>query len=415
MTSNILGAIANPQMADIAGALDYRQQKIEQDEARRKEIRTNQLAGQALATGLVEGSVMQKLALEDPKAYLAVSKSMGLDPSDGAGVHQMTADVNTINKYVNSGDVPSAINYMQTEVERRKKLGLNTGYLEKGLEAVQQDPHKFFNAVNLVDKTWNPAPAQEGYTLGEGQRRYNAKNELVASGAPKTESGTGDASTAHAKDLAKYQDLKASNPALAEQFGQMVGLVSREGKELTSGVTKMLDDLAEENKVANYNVTRYTTLAKKIKSADYASGAAGAGQEAVKSIFGNEDETTALKKELALIRNSEALKSLPPGTASEKDVSMVMEPMPSANSNPQYVAKWLESYAKVSAAAAKYTEAKSRFIAKHGSIRDKDNPGYTFIDAWKEQNSQGGSGQGGMTTGITSDTHIDDLVNKYAK
>ncbi len=403
--ADILGAIANPQMADIAGALDYRQKKIDDDEARRKEIRINQLAGQALSNGLQEGSVMQKLALEDPKSYLAVSKSMGLDPADGAGVHQMTVDANTINKFANSGDVPGAINYMQSELERRKQLGLNTGYLEKGMQVLQQDPHKFFSAIDMVDKTWNPPAVKEGYTLNEGDRRFNAKNELVATGGEKTGTGPGDASTAHAKDWAKYQELKASDPEGAQQFGQMVGLVSREGKELTSGVTKIIDDLAEENKVANYNVTRYTSLAKKIRKADYAAGAAGAGAEVVKSIFGNEDEVTALKKELAMIRNSEALKSLPPGTASEKDVSMVMEPMPNINSDPKYVAKWLESYAKVSRAAAKYTEAKSDFIAKNGSVRDKT--GKTFINAWKEQNAQGSS--------VDSDNDIDSLVNKYAK
>jgi len=388
--ADILGAIANPQMADIASALDYRQKKIDDDEARRKRIRTDQLAGQALSSGLQKGSALYDLASENPNAYLAVAKSMGIDPSDGSGVHQMTVDANTINKLANAGDIQGAVSYMQSEHERRKSLGLNTGYLEKGLGAIQSDPHKFFNAVDMLDKSFNPAAAEQGYTLNEGDRRYNANNELVASGAPKREaSGPGDASTAHAKDLAKYQELKQTDPAMAEQFGQMVGLVSREGRELSAGVTKMIDDLTEENRVANYNVTRYSTLAKKIRDADYTAGAAGKGSEAVKSIFGNEDEVTALKKELALIRNSEALKSLPAGTASEKDVAMVMEPMPNANSNPQYVAKWLDAYAKVSDGAAKYSDAKIGFLVDNGSVRSKN--GKSFVDVWKDSQKESAS------------------------
>jgi len=45
---DILGLIANPQMADIAGAIDYREQKMARDEAKRKQIRMNELMGKAL-------------------------------------------------------------------------------------------------------------------------------------------------------------------------------------------------------------------------------------------------------------------------------------------------------------------------------------------------------------------------------
>ena len=380
--------IPQVQLADVAGALSYRQGQIDKDAERRKEIVTNQLAGQALSAGLQEGTPLYELAKANPSAYVALSKTIGIDPADGSGMHQMATVSAHLAQIMNvDGSGQLAAQYMQSEADRRSKLGLNTDYLTKGLQHLQENSGTFKNAITMAANAFNPPEKKDIVKLAKNDIGYDPTTGKIVVSNIQSGSDVADESTAHAKDLKKYQELKSSDPEMAQQFGQMVGLVSREGKELTSGVTKILDDLTEENKIANYNVARYTTLAKNIRSSAYDAGLKGKAEETVKSLFGNEDETTALKKELALIRNSEALKSLPAGSASEKDVAMVMEPMPTANSNPKYVADWLDSYAKVSAGAAKYTEAKADFIAKNGSIRDKE--GNTFIKVWKDQKQSG--------------------------
>jgi hypothetical protein len=175
---DILGMIANPQMADIAGAIDYREKKLAEDEAKRKEIRTNQIMGKALSSGLREGSLMHQLAKENPSGYLTIAKHMGIDPSDGNGMHQMTVDVNTINKLAKT-DPQQAIDYMMSEKDHRSKLGLNTDYLDKGLAAAQANAPQFFRAVEISDQTWNPPSAKEDFTLGD--TRYDGNGEVIAS------------------------------------------------------------------------------------------------------------------------------------------------------------------------------------------------------------------------------------------
>ena len=188
--ADILGAIANPQIADIAGALDFRAKKLQDDEDRRKQIRTTQLAGAALSSGLQKGSPLALLAEENPTAYIAVSKSMGIDPADGNGMHQMTVDANTINKYANSGNIQGAVDYMQTELDRRQKLGLNTDYLQKGIEAVHTDPHRFFNAVALMDQTWNPTPKKDLVSLSQGSKLIDPTTGKVVADNPKSDQMT---------------------------------------------------------------------------------------------------------------------------------------------------------------------------------------------------------------------------------
>lgn len=386
----MLGDISNPMIADVAGALSFRQAQMEKEEQKRREIKFRQLASQAIPD-LPEDSPIRQLMAEDPVKAAALAHALDIPLNKGDQFARFSQDVKQATQLAHA-DLGSAHDYIGRLIPEYQKMGMSTAKLQQWYDGVnqavanndEQGLKSFYNALGVMNDSLNPQAIKEGFTLSEGQTRYDSKGNPIAS-VKKTydPNAEGNQATAHAKDLAEYKRLVAAGDPTAEGFGQMIGIVSREGKELTSGVTKILDDLTEENKVANYNVTRYSTLANKIRAADYESGLAGKGAEVVKSLFGNEDEVTAMKKELALIRNSEALKSLPAGSASEKDVAMVMEPMPTANSNPKYVANWLDAYAKVSAGAAKYTEAKADFVAKNGSLRDKE--GNTFIKTWKSQ------------------------------
>jgi len=386
MASTILGAIANPQIADIAGALDYRQKKLDDDEAKRKAIRVNQLAGQALSSGLEPGSVMHSLATENPQGYLAISKSMGIDPSDGAGVHQMTVDANTINKLANAGDIAGAINYMQTEAERRKSLGIKADYLDRGLQAVQANPHQFFNGVALLDQSFNPAQAKEGYTLNEGDRRFNAKNELVASGAPKRDPDGPDRTTAEQKNWQEYQRLVAAGDPGAEAFGRAARFESSEGQKLSPFAEKEIASASDEYTTATSAMSRYKSLADKLKGSAMGGGLTSKWTEFVKEQTGNQDELTALRKEALGITNSEAINSLPPGPATDRDIELARAPFPTEKADPVYVANWLGAISRLNEKKAQYAEFKANFIGQNGTTRSKD--GKTLVSAWKDSQSE---------------------------
>jgi hypothetical protein len=45
----LMSAIANPQIADVAGALDYRQNKIMEEQKRQKDAKVKELMSQASA------------------------------------------------------------------------------------------------------------------------------------------------------------------------------------------------------------------------------------------------------------------------------------------------------------------------------------------------------------------------------
>lgn len=151
----ILGQIANPQMADVAGALDYRQKKMQEDEARRKEIKFQQIAGKALSTGLREGSVLHELAMSDPARYMVISKALGVDPANGAEGMSTLDDISSI--YAQTvQSVDNGLNYVQNLINSRSELGLDTTRLQAMLDQGKENPTIFKNTIDLMQKTFNP-------------------------------------------------------------------------------------------------------------------------------------------------------------------------------------------------------------------------------------------------------------------
>lgn len=178
--------IPQVQLADVAGALSYRQGQIDKDAERRKEIVTNQLAGQALSAGLQEGTPLYELAKANPNAYVGLSKAIGIDPADGSGMHQMATDSAHIAQLMNVDDSGQlAAQYMQSEADRRGKLGLPTDYLTKGLQHLQQNTGTFKNTITMAANAFNPPDKKELVSVAQGAKLYDPSTKTIVAENPK--------------------------------------------------------------------------------------------------------------------------------------------------------------------------------------------------------------------------------------
>lgn len=224
----ILGQIANPQMADIAGALDYRQKKMQEDEARRKEIKFQQIAGKALSTGLKEGSILHELAMNDPARYLVVAKSLGVDPSNGAEGMSVMDDISSIYGQTVQG-VENGLGYVESLIQSRNELGLDTSRLQALLEQGKENPTIFKNTIDLMQKTFNPnksnipAELQEFESMTSGlSEEEKQKAKRISLGLDPRAQGSADITTA----------TTGLTDVVAESKGKIAGTVK--GSETTS-------------------------------------------------------------------------------------------------------------------------------------------------------------------------------------
>lgn len=415
----ILGQIANPQMADIAGALDIRQKRIDADEKKRRDIRVRQLVAEALP-GLRDDSPLKQLAQEDTEKFVLVSKALGIPLNSGDKMQQLADDVRALNSLAKA-DPRQAFFYAMSLQQDRKEQGIESPMIDKFVDQIQtgEDPSQLIRGWDVLDRSLN-GESKDGFTLGEGQTRYDAKGNVIAS-APVSDATRSGQATSDQKNWELYQKLLKEDPEAAARFGRSAGFETTEGEKLSAFAEKQLAEASDEYTTASGASSRYLTLADKLEKSSMSGGLRSTWGEYLKEQTGNQDEITALRKEALAISNSEAIKNLPPGPATDRDIQIVMAPFPTEKADPKYVANWLKSMSRLNQKRAEFAEFKSDFIGKNGSLRDKQ--GNSLTKAWKlaqqpeSPQDQGGSGKGAMTPGIIpqqgAEPSLDDLLSKY--
>lgn len=149
----ILGQIANPQMADIAGALDIRQKRIDADEKKRRDIRVRQLVAEALP-GLRDGSPLKRLAEEDTEKFALITKVLGIPLNSGDKLQAFSDEVKTLNAMAKA-DPRQAFYYAMSLQQDRKDQGIEDSNLDKWVSTVQENPEAALKSLDMMDISLN--------------------------------------------------------------------------------------------------------------------------------------------------------------------------------------------------------------------------------------------------------------------
>jgi len=192
------------------------------------------------------------------------------------------------------------------------------------------------------------------------------------------ETGRDAAPTTAQRDWKEYQRLKKENQEEARQYGQAAGFVSKEGRELSSGLQKRLSEATDEAVKSSANVVKYNDLASQVDDADLQGGWAGQAGEVLKNVTGQQDFRSELRKDYYAIRGSEVVNNLPPGAASDADIAMAMAGFPDQNANGQQIASFLRGLAKINEFQKQYNEFKANYISENGTERN-------MLKAWKDK------------------------------
>lgn len=185
--------------------------------------------------------------------------------------------------------------------------------------------------------------------------------------------------TAEEKNFAKYQELKKTDPEGAKLFGQMSGIVTKEGRELSAHMQKRLSAATDAAVESRNNVVKFNTLAENLDKKDIGGGLLqGKWGEAYKDITGNQDAVTDLRRRFLGIRASQVVRNLPPGSASDADIALAISGFPTENASGKQMASFLRGLAKLEVISGDFEEFKASFISQKGSERD-------MLKAWREK------------------------------
>lgn len=109
-------------------------------------------------------------------------------------------------------------------------------------------------------------------------------------------------------------------------------------------------------------------LALKFEKLDPVGGARGRGLELLKQFAGQEGEVTAIRREFNRLKNTEALKLLPPGPASDRDISIVQKGFPTDVFNAQEIGDFLRVTAKLSQLESVTNSAQAEWLNANHSL-----------------------------------------------
>ena len=194
----------------------------------------------------------------------------------------------------------------------------------------------------------------------------------------------GEQSTSNMKDFQFYQELKKSNPEMAEEFAVKAGIRKVAPKKGMSVTTeRILNDAQNAAYDAFSSSDSITSLADSYaqNKGDLGGGLFGSAQEAFKEFAGGEDEISSLKKQYARIKNSLVIKSLPQGPATDRDIAIFSKGFPGENADPEYIESFLRGMAKSQYITGRFNEFKAQHISDKGNTSG-------LMKAWKEESKK---------------------------
>ena len=156
---------------------------------------------------------------------------------------------------------------------------------------------------------------------------------------------------------------------LAVDTADKVSQINERQGKLSDGVLKIVNEAALNGATAQQQSANNLELANKIAGANL-TGVRTFGQlgETFRRQFGIDITTKALRGEIERARNSAAVASLPPGTASDRDISLFLGPIPDSFSNPAELQSYFRGLAKAQAITGAVETARADWMAQNKGI-----------------------------------------------
>jgi len=144
--------------------------------------------------------------------------------------------------------------------------------------------------------------------------------------------------------------------------------LNQKGGQLDAGATKIVNDAAVAAVGSEQAAGRMLDLASRLEQQGGGYGAFSGVNSWLRNATGNQDAWTQTRQEYVRLRNTQAIKSLPPGPATDKDIMLAMKGFPPENADAATIASFLRGMAKMSQYEAVSESAKSEWVNSVGSL-----------------------------------------------
>jgi hypothetical protein len=332
-----------------------------------------------------------------------------------------------------AGKPEIAIGLLDRQIEAKRNSGDNEGamFLETWRDVAKENPKatEDYFGFTISQMPGGDKVIESAVKFGS-ERRAEAKApaELIQANAA-ADKAVADATTAQATatntadaQKAKVQAQYAEKVELANlektgwdvknlrsQIGDRAARLNLDQQttaatvaEKLSGIQKNLSDIpSDTRKLINESATlaatskqsadQFNDLAKRLDASGGGYGVFSSASDFLKKGAGFQGGMTQLRQEYTRLRNTAAIKSLPPGPATDKDIAMALKGFPSDNASAGDLSSFLRGMAKLQDVDASINNAKTDWLAQNnGTLTRAKNtfvagdystkPGETFND-----------------------------------
>jgi hypothetical protein len=155
-------------------------------------------------------------------------------------------------------------------------------------------------------------------------------------------------------------DTQMTNATVLEKMSN----IQKNLNEIPADTRKLINESAVVAATAQQSAAQFNDLANRIENLG-GYGRLSSLSEFAKSTIGAEGYETSLRQEYTRLRNTAAIKSLPPGPATDKDIQMALSGFPKDTSNSANIAQFLRGMAKLQEIDAAVSNAKTDWLAQN--------------------------------------------------
>jgi hypothetical protein len=336
------------------------------------------------------------LSLINPEAHEAIKSGWGMIDKDA----QTTAlrDLSAVYGYATSGNVESARKIIQNHIDADKTAGQDTSQYEmmaglldepgglkklagiSGILLSSAVPDKFaetFKEIGADERADAKLPGE--VALGVAQAD---KAAVEAKMAPKViESDLASEAATRARQAAQtaieksqlaldWDKLALDRDALTTSTQLKLQEMLQSGQKVEGASLTELTAAVGSSQQNQALAERTNRLAEEFEKLPAGTGAGNlsALHERAKQGLGYQDGLTSIRNEFERLKNSQAIKNLPPGAASDKDIEIAKQGFPRSTANREHIISFLRGMAKMQTIAAQADDRKADWISSNGNL-----------------------------------------------
>jgi hypothetical protein len=162
--------------------------------------------------------------------------------------------------------------------------------------------------------------------------------------------------------------LNLDRQAMQATVAEKLSSIQKNVNEMPADTRKLVNEAAVTAAASKQSADQYNDLAKRLEAAGGGYGAFTTARGFFDNALGARNSYTQLRNEYARLRNTAAIKSLPPGPATDADIQMALKPFPSENADARTMASFLRGMAKLQDIEAAVANAKTDWLANNNGV-----------------------------------------------